>query len=128
MHTVYKRTGSLSSIWKFHFQVSKTWCLPCLQWLLIFPLAYPVLQNDTGRGGLVGVGRQLFPASGKVLKAHGQDNVPRGHLEGCWDEGWGHITLPTPLSAVLGTQIPLRWCPELFGDSRADALLPLSNL
>lgn len=77
----------------------------------------------------MGVGRQLSSAFGKILKAHGQDNVPQDIWRGVGLGAQGISALPfTPLSSVLGIQGPWRWCPELFDDSGVDAVLPLSNL
>lgn len=76
-----------------------------------------MLQNamDGWTGGVTVISLWESPQS-PWLGAHGQ--CCSGHPEGCWGRRWGALLfLPTPRPAVLGTQGPWNWCPELLGDS-----------
>lgn len=123
-----KGTGSFSPYGNFISKNSKPWpCPPLPWWLLIFPLAYSVLQNATGWGGLRGVPAALTslwesPRS-MWLGAGGQCCLRRAGVLDRGTQGtfaFLHALLP----AVLGAQGPWSWCAQLLGDSGVDGPCP----
>ena len=123
-----KGTGSLCSIWKFHFQEFKALALPPSALVVVnLPLG-TLSAAECHRPGWIeggaGSSHQPLGKSSKYAAWSWRTTLP-GMPRGAGQGGSGHIRLPphTPASCP-GAQGPWSRCAQLLGDSGVDGPCP----